>query len=90
MLLHGLLVTFPENGLQLYNTLDYWACKELLEVSSSAKMSPGDKLQEVKNNAFNNMLDCISYRKVNWECLPEKYNLWQIKKRSSSLLDIKQ
>jgi hypothetical protein len=48
------------------------------------------KLQEVKNNAFNNMLDCISYRKVNWECLPEKYNLWQIKKRSSSLLDIKQ
>ena len=87
MLLHGLLVTFPENGLELYNTLDYWACKELLEVASSAKMNPGDKLQEVKNDAFNELLDDISYRKFPWECIPVKYNLWQIKEHSTSLLD---
>jgi hypothetical protein len=84
MLLHGLLSAFPENALALYNTLDYWECRDLLHINSNAKIDPGERLQEDKNSIFNVLLDGIAYRRLSWRYVEGRKNLWQIKKEFRS------
>lgn len=85
--MHGLLTAFPENGLTLYNTLDYWRCKDLLDINSNGKIDPGTRIQEDKNAAFNEFLDANSFKKLEWSFIEGKFNLWQIKKKSEDLLN---
>jgi hypothetical protein len=76
---------YPENGLQLYRTLDYWECKDLLDIKGISNCNPGDRLQLHKNGIFNQYLDEIAYKKVDWQFLPKKYNLFDIKRETENI-----
>lgn len=76
------MASFPETGLQLYKSLDYWQCKELLDISSNAKRNPGDKLQQKENDRFNSYLDKTAYNKYKWKYLDKPFNLFQIKDKT--------
>jgi hypothetical protein len=86
-MLYTLISAFPETGYQLYQKLDYWECRDLLEISTSGKVNPGDKLQSRKNDDFNSFLDKIAYDNMTWQFLPSKYNLWGIKTQTERLGD---
>jgi hypothetical protein len=77
-----LLNAYPENGLELYRTLDYWQCKELIDIANDAKINAGDRLQQVENSLFNKFIDKFVDTKFDWNYLPEKLSLRQIKKKS--------
>jgi hypothetical protein len=79
IILNCLLTAFPEKGLELFNTLDYWECRDLLSISSNGKINSEDNNQKVENNIFNNYLDRYSNKKVAWFDLKEKLNLYEIK-----------
>lgn len=86
MLLNCLLSSYPENGLALYNSLDYWQCRELLDISSSGRINPEGKLQLLENKIFNMFLDKYSLTKFNWYSLDKPMNLWDIKKKTGELI----
>jgi hypothetical protein len=85
LLYSSLLSYYAENAMTLVKTLDYWKCRELIDIASSGRINPEDKLQVAENTKFNKFLDDISYRKHEWEHLSDKFNLWQIKKRSENI-----
>jgi hypothetical protein len=80
--LNCLLASFPESGLELYNTLDYWTCRELLDVGGDARINPEHKKQEEYNSKFANYLNKRHLKKFLWQEIPLKKNLRQIKKSS--------
>lgn len=80
MLLNCLLAAYPENGLELYKTYDYWTCRELLDAYNSARINPEDKIQENLNKKFNKFL-CSSDRKYEWSHVG-KQSLYQIYKKT--------
>jgi hypothetical protein len=84
MLLHGLLAAFPENALTLYNTLDYWGCRDLLHINSNAKIDPGEQIQEDKNAIFNELLDGLASRRLTWRYVDGTKTLRQIQKQAAS------
>lgn len=77
-MLHMLMTAFPENGWFLYNTLDYWQVKELLDISSTGKCNPADRIQVLRNTQFNEYLDSVAYKKYDWQFVEKRYNLFQI------------
>lgn len=81
MMLSCLLSAYPEHGLDLFKSLDYWQCKDLIDIANNAKINPTDKLQSSINNRFNKYLDDYSYKRFEWMYLPKKLNLWQIRKQ---------
>jgi hypothetical protein len=84
--LNCLLSSYPENGLKLYNSLDYWQCRELLDISSNGRINPEGKLQLLENEVFNTFLDKYSLSKFNWLTLDEPINLWNIKNRTEEII----
>lgn len=76
---------YPENGLQLYKTLDYWECKDLLDVKGLANCNPSDRLQLYKNDILNKYLDTVAYRKFEWQFLPKRYDLFGIKRETENI-----
>lgn len=88
MILNCLLSGYPENALELFRTLDYWECKELLDINSSSKSSPTERLQELENDKLNNLLDKKAYNKVKWMYLEDKkYSFKNIYEKSKTLMD---
>lgn len=85
ILLNSLLLSYPENGLELYRTLDYWECRDLLDIKSLAACNPGDRLQLHKNQIFNQYLDSTAYKKFEWQFLPKRYNLFAIKRETENI-----
>jgi len=78
VLLSCLLNAYPENGLELFNTYDYWTCKELIDIANNSRIPPEIKIQEAENVKFNAYLDKYSRSKFGWLYLTP-LNLWQIK-----------
>jgi hypothetical protein len=78
MLLDCLLSAYPENGLTLYHTLDYWEVKDLLFVKGNRSKSPEVEIQECKNEVFNEYLNAEAYKKTDWEGRDDKANLFDI------------
>jgi hypothetical protein len=85
ILLSTLITAFPENGLEMYKTLDYWECKDLLDIKGIGSCNPSDRLQLHKNNIFNDYLDSVAYSKFDWQFLPNKYNLFVIKRETENI-----
>jgi hypothetical protein len=79
VMLNALLSAYPNHGLIFYKTLDYWECKDLLEIANSSKTNPPDRLQARKNDVFNHFLDTHANIKFEWSFVDSKYNLWDIK-----------
>lgn len=86
-MLHALITAFPNEGYTFYKNLDYWECKDLLEVSTLAKINPSDKLQCKKNEDFNLFLDFNATKTLDWQFLEERYNLWDIKKHTETVME---
>lgn len=87
VLLNCLLASFPENALAIYNTCDYWICKELLEINNNGKINQEEHLQNIENSVFNSYLNTYSNHKFNWLDIDEKKNLWQIREFSKLSLN---
>ena len=87
LMLNSLVSAYPQSGYDLYKKLDYWDCKELLDIISSSKSDPEETLQEKENTLFNNCLDEKAYNKFRWLFLDEKYNLFDIYNKSKELLE---
>lgn len=64
--------SFPEHGLSLFKSEDYWTCKELIEISNNGKIYPEEKLQRKTNNLFNLTLDVLADKKLKWEHIGRK------------------
>jgi hypothetical protein len=77
---------YESNGLELYNTLSYHECRELIDIATLARVSPADRLQQIENDKFSMYLDKISYNRMKWYHIEDKKNLWDIKKISKELL----
>lgn len=86
LLLNALLNLYEHNALQLYKTLSYQECKELIDIATSGRATPEDKMQEIENDKFNKFLDKVSYNKFRWTHLGD-VNLWEIKDMSPKLLN---
>ena len=80
------MCTYEHQGLELYRSLSYQECRELLEISAANRVDPEIKLQQKTNAEFNRFLDGIAYNKYRWQYLPKPLNLWQIHKESKKLL----
>lgn len=85
-MLNALMGVYEHKGLDIYNTHDYYECRELLDIASGARQAPEDKLQELENDKFNKYLDKVSYNKFKWTHIDKKHNLWVIKDMSPTLL----
>lgn len=85
-MLNSLLASFPESGLQLYREMDYWECKELLDIASTSKASPGDRLQIYKNELFNKFLNSVAKRKFKWQFIESRLDLRQIRVKTKEIL----
>jgi hypothetical protein len=81
VILDCLLSAYPENALELWRTLDYWEIRTLLALKREASYSPDIKLQEIKNQKFNELLDNLGNKQIPWENL-DKRTLRGIKKYS--------
>lgn len=78
---------YEHKGLDIYKTHDYYECRELIDIASTGKQIPEDRLQELANERFNMFLDEVAYNKFKWLHIPQKKNLWQIKAVSAELLN---
>jgi hypothetical protein len=81
VILDCLLSAYPENALELWRTLDYWDIRTLLALKREASYSPDIKIQEIKNEKFNELLDNLGNKQIPWENL-DKRTLRGIKKYS--------
>lgn len=88
ILLSCLLTAYPENGLEIYRKYDYWTCKELLDINSSGKENPANKIQLENNDRFNEYLDTFADKRITWQYKDKKYSLRQIQKLAHQQVDI--
>ena len=82
IILDCLLSAYPENALELWRTLDYWEIRTLLALKREASYSPDIKIQEIKNQKFNELLDNLGNKQITWQGLEQKKTLKGIKKYS--------
>jgi hypothetical protein len=68
--------------LELWRTLDYWEIRTLLALKRESARSPDIKLQELKNEKFNELLDEVANKQLVWRGLEQKKTLRGIKKYS--------
>ncbi|MGL5923683.1 hypothetical protein [Chroococcidiopsis sp.] len=87
MLLNSLLCAFPENGIELYRSIDYWQCRELLDLSSDGRMSSEDRIQAAENHVFNTYLDRTASNKIAWVEIEELLDLRDIYEKSKVSLE---
>jgi hypothetical protein len=66
----------------LWRTLDYWEIRALLALKRESARSPDIKLQELKNEKFNELLDEVADKQLVWRGLEQKKTLRGIKKYS--------
>jgi hypothetical protein len=66
----------------LWRTLDYWEIRTLLALKHESARSPDIKLQELKNEKFNELLDEVADKQLVWRGLEQKKTLRGIKKYS--------
>jgi hypothetical protein len=87
IILDCLLSAYPENALELWKTLDYWEIRTLLALKRESSRSPDIKLQELKNEKFNKMLDDMADKQITWQSLEQRKTLRGIKKYSFGFFD---
>jgi hypothetical protein len=87
IILDCLLSAYPENALELWRTLDYWEIRTLLALKRESARSPDIKLQELKNEKFNELLDEVADKQLVWRGLEQKKTLRGIKKYSFDFFD---
>jgi uncharacterized protein (DUF488 family) len=73
--------------LELWRTLDYWEIRTLLALKRESSRSPDIKMQELKNEKFNEMLDNLADKPISWQSLEQKKTLRGIKKYSFKFFD---
>lgn len=73
--------------MELWRTLDYWEIRTLLALKRESSRSPDIKLQELKNEKFNELLDGIADNQLVWRGLEQKKTLRSIKKYSFDFFD---
>ena len=52
--------------MELWKTLDYWEIRTLLAIKRESSRSPDIKLQEIKNEKFNEWLDSNADKSLKW------------------------
>jgi len=85
-MLNALMNLYEHNGLKIYQTHDYYECRDLIESASASRQSPENKLQELANDKFNSYLDKVAYNKFKWTHMEERHKIWKIKDMSPDLL----
>jgi len=73
--------------MELWRTLDYWEIRTLLALKRESSRSPDIKLQELKNEKFNELLDSLGDKQVPWHGLEQKKTLRGIQKYSFDSFD---
>lgn len=68
--------------MELWKTLDYWEIRELLALKHESARSPDIKLQEIKNQEFNKLLDNIANKSLEWHGIEQKKTVRGVKKFS--------
>lgn len=68
--------------MELWRTLDYWEIRTLLAIKRESSRSPDIKLQELKNEKFNEWLDKNSEKSVKWRGTEKKQTIRAVKKFS--------
>lgn len=68
--------------MQLWRTLDYWEIRTLLALKRESSRSPDIKLQELRNEKFNELLDEVADKQLTWFGMEQKKTLRGIKKYS--------
>ncbi|QIW88472.1 hypothetical protein [Pseudanabaena phage PA-SR01] len=68
--------------MELWRTLDYWEIRTLLALKRESARSPDIKIQELKNEKFNELLDGMADKPLSWQGVEQKKTLRGIKKYS--------